>query len=779
MSHIFSQKQLTEIIQHNEWVIGAVNYDEDLHFSSYYLRASLTSTTKGIYSGYTHLLSFYQGFNERYYLLKNECVQNAQEIISNAENNIGWLSSILLKIREHCQLLWTIFDESEDIDQFQMLSDDELLKQYLRHDKTHKELYKWARLPEALDRGVSYFSNYLGNLTRNATGDKQNWHETFHKLIQPVTPSVLSDSLDELMDIANIIQSNYTLKNFIISSPRRARMLMPADLVLLVRSYYDKWKYLNYHGYGARDLGNIANIMERIARTLEVAVDSSQKINFIRTQLEVRRDERDQLLDSLGFQSKHRQFFELYPEIGAVKLLRRYVQLRNFFYLDLLLAEIAHRLKTTEWQIRNMLPEEIVEALQSGIILDEMKQRNEGCVYCVINGKSKVITGTQVRKMLHSLEIKTNFHRDRKILKGVVACQGKVTGTCKVVIRAGESAENQFQPGDVLASHSTDPDLLNLLKIAGAVVTEQGGVTSHASLICRELGVPAIVGIPGLLDHVTDGDTLEVDAHNGIVKIIEASDETPSAIISFINAHENEIGGKASGLLTLISFGCRVPEFILLNTEKVREILGSNSLLEIDYVKDWVKKRLKIENSDKIVVRSSSIEEDTVKTSSAGRFESYLDVSLDKLTETLKEFLIVNDSRASNNYTGSIIIERMIFADYSGVCLTKDYHLENNNVFVIETMPGSNVLITQGKIRPSRFIVNRETREVYTEKSQDFEINMETIDIWAIIDICSRIEEYFGCPVDVEWACINNKLYILQARPIAQPLNVNIDVDSF
>ena len=115
-----------------EWVIGAVNYDEDLHFSSYYLRASMQPETEELYPGYTCFLSFYLGFNERYYLLREECIHNAQVFVAKAEENVGWLRSILEETRKHCQILWSLFPESEDLEQFRRLPNEDLLNYYLR-----------------------------------------------------------------------------------------------------------------------------------------------------------------------------------------------------------------------------------------------------------------------------------------------------------------------------------------------------------------------------------------------------------------------------------------------------------------------------------------------------------------------------------------------------------------------------------------------------------------------------------------------------------------------
>ena len=58
------------LLQEQDWVKGAVNYDEDLHFSTFYLRASCAPHTGRLYPGYTCVVALYEGFNEHYFLLK-------------------------------------------------------------------------------------------------------------------------------------------------------------------------------------------------------------------------------------------------------------------------------------------------------------------------------------------------------------------------------------------------------------------------------------------------------------------------------------------------------------------------------------------------------------------------------------------------------------------------------------------------------------------------------------------------------------------------------------
>ena len=75
-----------------------------------------------------------------------------------------------------------------------------------------------------------------------------------------------------------------------------------------------------------------------------------------------------------------------------------------------------------------------------------------------------------------------------------------------------------MRAGEILVSSETTPELMPAIKKAAAIVTEMGGLTSHASIISRELGKPCIVGTKIATQVFRDGDLVEVNATKGIVK---------------------------------------------------------------------------------------------------------------------------------------------------------------------------------------------------------------------------------------------------------------------
>jgi pyruvate,water dikinase len=96
------------------------------------------------------------------------------------------------------------------------------------------------------------------------------------------------------------------------------------------------------------------------------------------------------------------------------------------------------------------------------------------------------------------------------------------------VIDAPDAVE-QIEPGDVLVATMTTSAHNALFPIAAAVATAEGGLFSHAAILARELGIPAVVGVEELLDEIHTGDVVEVDPVAGTVTLVAAFRRAPVA----------------------------------------------------------------------------------------------------------------------------------------------------------------------------------------------------------------------------------------------------------
>jgi len=122
---------------------------------------------------------------------------------------------------------------------------------------------------------------------------------------------------------------------------------------------------------------------------------------------------------------------------------------------------------------------------------------------------------------------KTESAAEGDVLHGLGCCPGIVRGLARV-IREPKGAV--ILPGEILVAQRTDPGWIMLFPIAAGVLVEYGSLLSHAAIVVRELGIPAVVSVKNLFAHVKTGDLLEFDGEKGLVRIIEKRDRIPCEI---------------------------------------------------------------------------------------------------------------------------------------------------------------------------------------------------------------------------------------------------------
>lgn len=115
---------------------------------------------------------------------------------------------------------------------------------------------------------------------------------------------------------------------------------------------------------------------------------------------------------------------------------------------------------------------------------------------------------------------------DKKVISGKPASLGKATGRVNVInvdytdLRQLNEEIDKMHKGDILIAQTTAPELIFACKKAAAIVTDVGGLLSHAAIVSREFGIPCIVGTQIATEVFKDGDLVEVDAHKGIIKLV-------------------------------------------------------------------------------------------------------------------------------------------------------------------------------------------------------------------------------------------------------------------
>ena len=193
-----------------------------------------------------------------------------------------------------------------------------------------------------------------------------------------------------------------------------------------------------------------------------------------------------------------------------------------WFAVEGLGIHMAKTIGVTRDDFFQLLYQEAVEsylAEKCMVSSTEIQNRHKGFVVGYLNGEFVLLAGET------AIELSKYFDGDiqEKVseIVGKIACKGRVKGTVKVVLSKNDFYK--FEKGEILVAPSTTPDYILLMKKAGAIVTNEGGLSSHAAIVSRELGVPCIIGTKIATKVLKDGDLVEVDAEKGTVKIITKS----------------------------------------------------------------------------------------------------------------------------------------------------------------------------------------------------------------------------------------------------------------
>ena len=252
-------------------------------------------------------------------------------------------------------------------------------------------------------------------------------------------------------------------------------------------------------------------------------------------------------------------------------------------------------------------------------------------------------------------------------------------------------------------------------------------------------------------------------------------------------------GGKANSLLYLASNNILVPKFFIISKDDYIQFLTDNNIYKkieelftkkkYKKIKDIIMKqdinsglanKLALElpelNSHLYAIRSSASNEDGKDKSFAGQYDTFLNVKKEDIFLNIKKCFcsLYNDNVISYSddfdiYGINVIIQVMIDSDYSGVAFTVDPSSESDNYILIEMTEGLGEKLVSGKVIPNKFFVRKETGMIDLKIG---ELSLDEVIFNRLILEIEKTEKIYKCPMDIEYAIKERKIFILQARPI-------------
>ncbi len=187
-------------------------------------------------------------------------------------------------------------------------------------------------------------------------------------------------------------------------------------------------------------------------------------------------------------------------------------------YEDLLLDEIVRRYSVQKNDLWHLTVDEVEQFMRGELEITDHAWRKNGLAYvATADGKIR-IENSDTAHSYWKKYVDTATEADVTEFKGIVASRGSGVVRGRVCVVRDAYKSDHFRDGDVLVTTMTTPEFVFLMKKASAIVTDTGGLTSHAAIVSRELRVPCIVGTKVATQVFKDGDMVEVDATNGIVR---------------------------------------------------------------------------------------------------------------------------------------------------------------------------------------------------------------------------------------------------------------------
>jgi len=438
-----------------------------------------------LYDGF----NFYQGTNNYGYFNKDKEKDFCQKIIKQQIKNKKYIIKSLfkpwLKLKKEQDFYQKITQKSLSI-----LPETKFINLHKRFSDLGVKIWRIGALIEAFDPwGKTFVNEYLS---------KYNLDILDNDLAVLVGPTKLNFNQKELLDRLQIT------KKLIQKKDIQAEVLKHTQKYNWINNSWSEVYYLNKDYFIKsirKDSKKEKKIINKQIRDLQIyEIEAEKKVG--------------QLIKKYQIPLDFRNILYLFSVMSDWRDIRKAQMMKMNSVVYLFLKELSRRTKIDKKYLFYLDAYEITSLKHLKTIKGELKKRQKYSIYYII-GKTgiKWFTGREALSIHNLLEKQISQSKE---IKGTIANKGKVIGRVKVIITKKDF--KKIKSGDILVTQMTRPEHISIMKKAGAIITDEGGVTCHAAIISRELNIPCIIGTQIATSVLKDKQLVEVDANKGVVK---------------------------------------------------------------------------------------------------------------------------------------------------------------------------------------------------------------------------------------------------------------------
>lgn len=430
------------------------------------------------------------GYLTHAYWYGDEYKQLGDKMMAEEEKNPGLIMNAFSKLYSLGEEVMSLSEEIKNND-YSNKSHEELLKVFNKFAKLYQDF--------SIALGSHSIQHPVEEKLKKLLQDRENPDEDLSILSYP-----LKDNFS-VLEQKNLLRIAILLKKKGVESFED----LTDGMLREIRKHIEEYGWINVRG----GLDELWSEKEIFARIKSVEGDPQKKLKEAEVEKKDAAKQTESILKKICADKEIRKLVDLAKEVVYFRTYRTDYANKAFVNIKPLLEALSEKMSLSYKGILYLRKEEIQKNITPE--KEELERRKDD--YAVITTEPyKVIFSSDPERIKELKSIYCEDYKASSNIKGQTAFSGKVKGKARIVMY--KSDLDKVKEGDIMVSPMTTPDFITAMERAAGFVTDEGGISCHAAIVAREMKKPCIVGTKSATKSIEDGEMVEVDAKNGVVR---------------------------------------------------------------------------------------------------------------------------------------------------------------------------------------------------------------------------------------------------------------------
>jgi phosphohistidine swiveling domain-containing protein len=511
------EKYPIQNIINKKWYVQGFN--SCLNYIFHGPQSGLIGCHKFLGYGYTEMLFIFKKDYLEYHYLENDWKNIGQEFLKRFEKDRSYLRQIMKKDRNLVARAEKTMRKIEKIN-FNFLNKKQLVDLYQEIWDNYHLTVDVSHVIEGISFVVEPLLKEKLEKIFGLEKHESKFRELFNALFQPAKPSFANDEYIEILGIIQLIERDKkSLALFKNQRPveilRKMNPTIRKRLIAHAKKYF--YNQVNYfYGESLNELDYIKEIKD----LFKEGVDARKKIVEEKNKYILNNRKRQEIIKKYKINGEVAKLIEISLQVLHWQDYRKKNILSGVYFMNLILKEIGKRFEIPLEMLKRYAPPEIAMKNLNQFNRAEAKERIKQFVVYMRREKNDILISFYLGKNCDNF---MGAYRQKFVEKndvhGTCAAPGKMLGMVKVCKTKEDLA--RFKKGEVLVAAMTRPEYVPAMRKAAAIVTNEGGLTCHAAIVARELGIPCVIGTKIATEVLKNGDLVEVNANHGTVRKVK------------------------------------------------------------------------------------------------------------------------------------------------------------------------------------------------------------------------------------------------------------------